>query len=169
MGRFTLKRLPDTNEPEAPLEDDILISSKDKTIFNKWLYSNYNWLTTNIGKKGKNIKTTNASKKAEIKTLNTYDVNGDYANLLMVQPLTSVNKIDGGTGDVKGKATILSKNAPYQYIKLEEILLFIQNNLLMHPPKKTTQTPHLILNLILELKILCIHNRDSYQPILMYV
>jgi hypothetical protein len=23
-------------------------------------------------------------------------------NLLMVQPLTSVNKIDGGTGDVKG-------------------------------------------------------------------
>jgi hypothetical protein len=55
MSGFSLKRLPDTNEPEAPLEDDILISSKDKTIFNKWLYSNYNWLTTNIGKKGKNI------------------------------------------------------------------------------------------------------------------
>jgi hypothetical protein len=79
--------------------------------------------------------------KAVIKTLNTYDVNGDYKNLLMVQPLTSVNKIDGGTGDAKGKATILSKNAPYQYIKLEEILLFIQNNLLMQSSKEDNSDP----------------------------
>ena len=128
---FTLKRLPDTITPEPPLEDDILISGKDKTIFNRWLYNSYDYLKTNISKKGTKVKTTQGSKET-IQTLNTYDsVEGDgYDGLIMVQPLVLLDKTDGSK--VTGQISRLSKNAPYQYIRLKKILLYIQNHLMLY-------------------------------------
>ena len=130
IDRFTLFRPSNTLEPEPPLENDVLITSKNKTIFNKWLYSNYNWLTNNIGS-GKDIS-TNSESGSEIRTLNTYGAKtSNYRNLIMVQPKTSRTIIQGGTSNTIGTTPKLAQNSPYQYIKLEEILLFIQNNLLM--------------------------------------
>ena len=140
MKTFTLKRLPGFNEAEAPLEDDVLITSKDKTLFNRFLFDQYNWLKTNIQKEGKDVVTTNGS-TTSIKTLNTYGKDSIYSNLIMVQPRTIVNRIDGGSNNAVGTATILSQNAPYQYIKLQTVLEFIQDKLLMHVSDEKNQNP----------------------------
>jgi hypothetical protein len=137
----TLKRPPDSITPEPPLDDDILITAKDKTVFNRWLYDQYNYLKTNISKKGTKIKTTKGS-SSTIQTLNTYgSTEGEFEGLVMVQPLVLLDKTDGSSGEVKGKVSRLSKNAPYQYIKLQTVLEFIQNKLFMQSADTNNKNP----------------------------
>jgi hypothetical protein len=144
LDRFntnTLKPPPNLLAPEKGLEDDVLISSKDKTILNRWLFDQYNYLKTNIGKIGSDIKTTTGS-STSIRTLNTYSPTpGDWEGLIMVQPKTTRDVQSGSDGSVVNQVTRLAQNAPYQYVRLRNLLLFIQDKLLMHTADENNTKP----------------------------
>ena len=145
----TLKPPPNLLSPEPGLEDDVLITSKDKTIFNRWLFDQYDYLKTNISKKGTKVKTTQGSKET-IQTLNTYSViPGDWEGLIMVQPKITRDVQSGSDGSVLSQVTRLSQNAPYQYVRLKTILSFIQDKLLMNTADKNNQnaTPYIKFDL----------------------
>jgi len=122
----TLKRPADSLAPEPSLGNNVLITQRDKTIFNSWIYDNFTELKNKINKEGQKIATTSSGKSL----INTYFF-GDKKEFLMVQPLTQVDVLDGSSGTSKGTKTILSKNAPFQYVKLGTILEYIEKQLLI--------------------------------------
>jgi hypothetical protein len=140
---LTLKPPSDVIVPEKELEDQTLITSKDKTVFNEWLYEKYSYLKNNISKKGKKSLTSSASTTLYIQTLNTYGDDESLSNegLLMVQPFTTLDVKSGIDGSVVNQVTKLAQNAPYQYARLETVLRFIEDNLLMQIANEDKSRP----------------------------
>ena len=127
--RATLKPLPNTLTPEDP-GPQVLIASKDKSKLNAFLYKNYNYLKQNFNSNSKEIVTSSSSEKT-IKSFNTLGEIDDYGDLLMIQPST-LREVQDHTGEIIGGTLKAARNAPYQYIKLERLLKFIEEELLIY-------------------------------------
>ena len=125
----SIKPPPNTLVPEDP-GPQVLIASKDKSKLNAFLYKNYNYLKQNFKSKSKTIVTSSSSKKT-IKVFNTLGEIDDYGDLLMLQP-TILREVQDHTGATIGGTLKAARNSPYQYIKLERLLEFIEEELLIY-------------------------------------
>lgn len=126
MNSYTLKRPADYVAPE-PTPDGVLITQKARSLFNAWLYSQHvildNLLTTSTTE---DVGTTSLSNPPKIK----YFRDDDF---LVIQSQVSLPIIDGGSGAETGRTKrVISKNNPYQYIKLGTLLGYIERNLLIY-------------------------------------
>lgn len=137
MLKYSLKPPANKVEPEEPAED-VLLTNRDRSRLNKFLYDNYNFLKRNFNSNNKKVKTSNKNNKT-IKVFSTFNVSDEaerkliaHQDLVMIQPLVQREVTSGITGDSLGGSYFLSKNAPYQYMKLRKLLSFIEDELLIY-------------------------------------
>lgn len=125
MDTYTLTRLPDYYGEEES-EPQILITQKDKTKFNHFLYGAHASITAKTNTEGKSVPTQ--SYNPNNRTVKCYrdDIQ------LGIESKATVPIMDGGNGEETGRtATIISKNHPFQYIKLGFLLKYMQDNLMI--------------------------------------
>ena len=137
MSSFTLKPPANQVSPEEP-GPDVLLTNRDRSRLNKFLYDNYNFLKKNFNKYDEKVKTSTKDNRT-IRVFSTLTVSDDddrrlIANqdLVMIQPLVQREVTDGITGNSLGGKYYLSKNAPYQYMSLRKLLKFIEDELLIY-------------------------------------
>ncbi len=137
MSRFTLKPPANQVAPEEP-GPDVLLTNRDRSRLNKFLYDNYNFLKKNFNKYDEKVKTSTKDNRT-IRVFSTLAVSDDadkrlIANqdLVMIQPLVQREVTDGISGNSLGGKYYLSKNAPYQYMSLRKLLKFIEDELLIY-------------------------------------
>ena len=139
--KYTLTRPPDRVAPEPAL-DNALISQREKSVFNKWLYTMSSALTLNLKNLPQTAKgTTSLSNPPNITFAR--DPIG-----LSIQSYVDLPVLDGSTGEETGRSiTKISKNNPYQYLKLWTILNYIQSELLVYG---TDNSPYISFDISLD-------------------
>ena len=137
MSRYTLKPPANQVAPEEP-GPDVLLTNRDRSRLNKFLYDNYNFLKKNFNTYDEKVKTSTKDNRT-IRVFSTLAVSDDadkrlIANqdLVMIQPLVQREVTDGISGNSLGGKYYLSKNAPYQYMSLRKLLKFIEDELLIY-------------------------------------
>ena len=148
-GPKTLTPPPDIVASEEKSQTPLL-SDKDKSVFNKFLYELYNTLSINLKSKGTNIASIQ-SPSSPIKnpptiksissphTITSYNLGNDGKDLVGISTKVNLEKSSGISGENIGSVTRMSKNFPFLYIKLGSLLKFIQDNLLYYnTPKEKT-------------------------------
>lgn len=128
LNKWTLKAPSDTLSEPTPIGPDTLLVQRDKSKLNKYLYDKYNTLK---GRTPKKVKCTSSGRRTiSVSYINPNDsTNKDE---LMIHTKTVVTITDGYTGEEAGTTTTASANAPFQYIKLKNILRYIQEYLLIY-------------------------------------
>lgn len=124
---FSLKRLPDRVAKEPTL-DNALISQREKSVFNRWLYT-MSTATSNL----LNTASTSAY-GTNNQGLNSVKIKY-FRNSLSLGIKSRINLpiLDGSTGLETGRTKLkTSENNPYQYLKLWTILNYIESELLIY-------------------------------------
>ena len=135
---FTLKPPADTVTPLTPETPDTLLVQREKTDFNKWLYDVYNNLKS-ADREYVLPMSAGSEGVSNPKKLRVSQIKNDSKDYVMVHSKATVEVTSGLTGNNKGTSLAPSKNAPYQYVTLRNILDYIQTNLLVY---NTDRTPY---------------------------
>lgn len=127
MLKDTLTRPPDRVSKEPTL-DNALISQREKSVFNRWLYT----------------MSTETSNLLNASSTSSYGTNNQGLNSvkikyfrnfvsLGIKSRVDLPILDGSTGEETGRTKLkVSKNNPYQYLKLWTILHYIESELLIY-------------------------------------
>jgi len=127
MNSYTLTRPPDRIAKEPTL-DNALISQREKSVFNKWLYSMNTTISNNLKNSTTEKYSTNNKGLNSIKVKYFRDTTS-----LGIRSRIELPVLDGASGDETGRTkTKFSKNNPYQYLKLWTILHYIEKELLIY-------------------------------------
>ena len=125
LKNWTLKAPSDKLSDPTPAGPDTLLVQRDKSKFNQYLYDKYNTL------KGRDKERKNPTSSGN-RTINVSYIADDNKDELMIHTKTVVTITDGYTGEEAGTTTTASANAPFQYVKLKNILRYIQEYLLVY-------------------------------------
>lgn len=128
---YTLKP-PANNITRLTENPDTLLVQKDKTDFNKYLYDLYNELKSaekeSVFPMSAGSEGISKPKKVAISKVE---------DNVMIYSRAPVEVTSGINGSSLGQSTAPSKNAPFQYTTLRNVLSYIQENLLIYNKNET--------------------------------